>query len=248
MAPVKGLRLQSVDAIELDRAGIRGDRRLYLVDETGALTTAKRAPRLLTVRPEVEDGLLRLRFPDGEVVEGEVVPGERVETIFYGRPVTGRLVDGPWNEPLSALTGKPLRLVQTEREGEGLDRGARAGATLVSTASLEALAAVAGVEGPVDGRRFRMTVGVGGIDAHGEDAWLGRRVRVGGAVVAVLGNVGRCVVTKTHPDTGDRDLETLDAIAAYRGSVPTSERLPFGVWGEVVEPGPVALGDPVEPV
>jgi uncharacterized protein len=180
-------------------------------------------------------------------VEGEVVPGEQVETLFYGRTVVGRLVEGPWSEALSELAGKPLRLVRTEHEGEGLDRGARAGATLVSTASLEALGAAAGTADPVDGRRFRMTIGVAGVEAHAEDGWLGRRVRAGGAVLEVRGNVGRCVVTKTHPETGVRDLDTLDAIAAYREAVPTSEPLPFGVWCEVVEPGPVALGDPVEP-
>jgi uncharacterized protein YcbX len=135
VAPVKSLGLVSVRAIELERAGVRGDRRFYMVDETGALANAKRVPRLLAVRPEVDGERLRLRFPDGRVVEGEVVTGEPVETSFYGRPVAGRLVEGPWNEALSELAGKPVRLAQTEREGDGQDRGERAGASLVSTAS-----------------------------------------------------------------------------------------------------------------
>jgi uncharacterized protein len=242
------LGLVSVDAIELEEAGVRGDRRFYLIDEGGVLTNAKRAPRLLSVRAEADDGRLRLRFPDGAVVEGEVAPGEElVETSFYGRPVAGRVVDGPWNAALSGLAGKPVRLVQTEREGDGQDRGSTAGATLVSTASLDALAAAAGVAQPIDGRRFRMTIGVDGVEAHAEDGWLDRRVRVGGAVVVVRGNVGRCAVTTLDPDRGVRDLDTLGTIAAYRGELPTSEPLPFGVWCEVVEPGPVAVGDPVEP-
>jgi hypothetical protein len=53
-------------------------------------------------------------------------------------------------------------------------------------------------------------------------------------------------VTTRDPDTGVRDLDTLGAIAAYRGDVPTGEPLPFGVWCQVVRPGPVAVGDPVE--
>ena len=189
-----------------------------------------------------------LRFPDGAVVEDEIALAERVETSFYGRPVAGRLVEGPWSEALSKLAGRPLRLVRTEREGDGNDRGRSAGATLVSTASLEALAAAAGVSEPVDGRRFRITIGVDGIEPYAEEGWLGGRVRVGAAVVAVRGNVGRCAVTTLDPDRGVRDLDTLGAIAAYRGEVPTSEPLPFGVWCEVAEPGRVALGDRVEPV
>jgi uncharacterized protein len=248
VAPVKGLRLACVDAVELETTGVRGDRRFYLVDEAGALTNAKRAPLLLTVRPEVHDGRILLRFPDGAVVEGEIALADSLETSFYGRPVTGRVVEGPWNEALSELARKRLRLVKADREGDAQDRGPVAGATLVSTASLEALGAAAGVIEPVDGRRFRMNVGVTGVEAHAEDGWIDGRVRIGGAVVVVRGKVGRCAVTTLDPDRGVRDLETLDAIAAYRGDVPTREPLPFGVWCEVVEPGPVTLGDSVEPL
>jgi uncharacterized protein YcbX len=137
--------------------------------------------------------------------------------------------------------------VRTEHEGEGVDRGERAGVSLVSTGSLAALAEAADVKA-VDGRRFRMTLTVDGLGPHGEDEWLGRRVRAGAALVELVGNVGRCAVTTRDPDTGIRNLETLDLIEAYRGLLETTEPLPFGVWGRVVEPGRVALGDAVEPV
>jgi uncharacterized protein YcbX len=248
VAPVKSMRLASVDAIELETFGVRGDRRFYLVDHEGALANAKRVPELLAVRPAVEDGHLLLRFPEGRSVEGEVRLGERVETSFYGRPVVGRIVEGPWSEALSELAGKAVRVAQTEREGDGYDRGSSAGASLVSTASLDALraAAGAGASSPVDGRRFRMTIGIDGVEAHGEDAWIGERVAVGDAVVLVREKTGRCSVTTRDPDTGVRDLDTLGAIAAYRGDVPTIEPLPFGVWCEVVKPGRVAVGDAIE--
>ena len=235
-----------MDAVELGPTGVRGDRQFYLVDEARELTTAKRVPRLLTVRAQVEGECLRMLFPDGRVIEGEIALGEAVETIFYGRPVAGRVVKGPWAAALSELTGKPLCLVRTEHEGDGQDRGGKAGATLVSTASLDALAAAAGQD-QVDARRFRMTIGIAGVGPHEEDGWVGRRVRVGHAVVVVRGNVGRCVVTTIEPDRGIRDFDTLETIAEYRGEVPTTEPLPFGVWCEVVEPGAVAVGGPVEP-
>jgi uncharacterized protein YcbX len=236
----------SVDAIELERTGVRGDRRFYLVDAEGALVSAKRVPPLLTVRPLVQDGRLALLFPEGTAVEGEVELGEPLETNFYGRRVAGRVVEGPWNEALSELTGKSLRLAHTDREGDGHDRGPTAGATLVSTGSLDALRVAAGATTAVDGRRFRMTIGIDGVEPHAEDGWIGDRVRVGGAVVVVRDKVGRCAMTTLDPDTGIRDLDTLAAIGAYRGDVPTPEPLPFGVWCHVVEPGPVAVGDPVE--
>lgn len=236
-----------MDAIDLERDGVRGDRRFYLVDEDGALVSAKRVPVLLTVRPEVENGRLALHFPDGATVDGDVELGAPVETLLYGRPVAGRFVEGPWGEALSMLTGRTIRVARTEREGDALDRGRKAGASLLSTASLEALRAAAGAPDPVDGRRFRMTIGVDGVEPHGEDSWIGGRVRVGSAVVHVRDKVGRCALTTLDPDRGVRNLDTLCALAAYRGDVPSPEKLPFGVWCEVVEPGRVAVGDPVEP-
>jgi uncharacterized protein YcbX len=196
--------------------------------------------------PDYDDrlGRLALRFPDGVIVGGDVEVGDDVTTDFFGRPVAGRLVVGPWSEALSELAGRQLRLVRLERPGDGTDRGRGAGISLVATSSLEALAAAADVE-RVDGRRFRMLFGVDGVPAHAEDEWLGRRVRIGDAMIVPRGNVGRCVVTKQDPDTGVPDLDTLGALAEYRGDVEATERLPFGVWGEVVEPGRVRLGDAV---
>ena len=248
MTPVKSMRLQTVDEIELEATGVRGDRRFYVVDDEGALVNAKRLPALLTIRPSVDDGYLALRFEDGSTVEGEVRDSEEsIETSFYGRPVMGRIVEGPWAAALSELAGKPVRLARTHREGDGYDRGRNAGASLVSTASLDALRAAAGSAQPVDGRRFRMTVGIEGAEPHAEDRWIGSRVRLGAATVLVRENVGRCSVTTRDPDTGVRDLDTLGAIAEYRAHIPTTEPLPFGVWSEVVEPGRVAVGDAVQP-
>jgi MOSC domain-containing protein len=203
-------------------------------------------PTLLAVRAEAEDGHLELRFPDGRQVTGDVELGDRVVTSFFGRPVEGRLVEGPWADALTAYVGRPLRLARTEREGDGVDRGRLAGATLVSTASLDALRVAAAEERAVDGRRFRMTIGIDDVEPHEEDRWIGGRMTIGGATVAVREHVGRCAVTTLDPDSGIRDLDTLGTIAAYRGDVPTREPLPFGVWCEVVAPGRVAVGDTIE--
>jgi uncharacterized protein YcbX len=142
--------------------------------------------------------------------------------------------------------GQELRLVQAEQAGDGVDRG-RAGVSILSTGSLEAMREAAGLSEPIDYRRFRMLFGVEGVGAHEEDSWIGRRVRIGGAVVTVRGNVGRCIVTSRHPETGVRNLPTLDVLAEYRDGVETTEPLPFGVWGRVETPGRVTLGDAVQP-
>jgi hypothetical protein len=98
----------------------------------------------------------------------------------------------------------------------------------------------------LDERRFRMNFGIEGLDAHAEDGWRGRRVRIGEAVVIPQGNVGRCAITTQNPDSGRVDLDTLKALAAYRGDLETTEPLSFGVHAAVAQSGLVRVGDPVE--
>jgi MOSC domain-containing protein len=248
IAPVKSLALVHRDEVELEPFGVRENRRFYLVDDNGRMINGKVVGSLVQVVPDYdeEEERLALQLPGGDVVAGDLAVGESLTTSFFGRPVAGRIVDGPWSKALSDLAGRSLRLLRTEEPGHGADRGGRAGISLVGTASLEALANAAGVEG-VDGRRFRMLFGVDGVPPHAEDAWIGGRLRIGDAVVWLRGNVGRCAVTTQNPETGVPDLDTLHALGEYRGDVETTEPLAFGVWGEVVEPGRVRLGDPVEP-
>jgi uncharacterized protein YcbX len=251
IAPVKGLALRHPDEILLDRHGVAENRRFYLVGPDGQRVGARECGELFEVEPDYDaaDNRLALRFPDGRVAEGEVRLGEPLETDFWGRPVRGRVVDGPWAAALSEFAGRPLRLARSDEPGAGVDRGtARGPVSLVSDASLAELGRQSGAGGPVDGRRFRMLVGVDGCAPHEEDSWLGLPVRIGEATVRFTGTVGRCVVTTRNPDTGQRDFDTLKAIKAYRGQNPVTGELDMGVFGIVVEPGRIRVGDPVVPL
>src|SRR5262249_7444072 len=90
-----------------------------------------------------------------------------------------------------------------------------------------------------------MLIEIDGVIAHEEDGWIGETVRVGGATVRWLGNVGRCLTTSRDPDTGVVDLPTLDLLRNYRGQMKTTEPLPVGLYGEVLEPGEIRVGDAV---
>lgn len=246
LTPVKGLSITQVDEVELDEHGLHGDRRFYFVDEAGRLVNCKRPRRsvLHTVRAEYDETARMLTVRTrGSEVHAEAEPGEELVTDFHHEPRRARRVAGPWDDLVSELVGEPVRLVAPD--GRAPDRGASGATTILATASLAALARELGVE-QVDPRRFRMSFGVEGLAAHEEDAWLGRRVRVGGAVVVPQGNVGRCAITTQNPETGASDLDTLNALARYRGELAATEPLPFGVHAAVAEPGRVRLGDPVE--
>lgn len=250
VAPIKGLAIQERRRVQLEARGVDDDRRFCIVDESGNVLNAKRVPRFVRIRAELDDAgtHLGLEMPDGARISGEIALGPPVEISMYGGRAPAHEVVGPWSEALSAEARRPVRLVRLDRPGDGVDRATdSAGATLLGVESLKAIAEAAGVPDPVDPRRFRMLIGVSGIEAHGEDEWIGRPVRVGEAVVIPSGNVGRCAVTTIDPVSGSMDLDTLKALARYRGDVETSERLPFGVWARIETPGRISLGDEVVP-
>jgi uncharacterized protein YcbX len=249
IAPVKGLGLLHPEAVSLERDGVREDRRFHVIDADGRRFNQLRNGALVQIRPDYDPDCerLTLRFPDGSVAEGDVLLGDEVTTDFYGRPVTGSFVEGPWSAALSGWAGLPLRLVQSP-PGLAVDRG-RGHVSLISSASLAELGDNAGGSGPVDGRRFRMLFELDGCAPHEEDSWVKRHVRVGEATVRIRGDVGRCAITTQNPDTGEPDLDTLRTISAYRGfteSEAGARHIPFGIYGEVVEPGRVTIGDSAE--
>lgn len=55
-------------------------------------------------------------------------------------------------------------------------------------------------------------------------------------------------MTTHDPDTGRPSFDTLRVLNRARGHLATTEPLPFGVWADVLEPGDVALEDPVQVV
>lgn len=242
IAPVKSLGLLHPDSIALTERGVAEDRRFFLIDATGRLMDRLVIGRLVQVGAwtDPDGATLRLTFPDGQVVEDEVVPHDPVVTSMYGRQAHGHTVGGPFAAALSTFAEREIRLVRTDAPGGTRDHHP---ATLVSDGSLDQLGQQLGV-GAVDGRRFRMLMELEGGAAHEEDGWIGQRVAVGSATLRVSAPVPRCAITTQDPDTGERDLDTMRTIIAYRGLRDGTD-VDFGVWGEVETPGRVALGDEV---
>jgi hypothetical protein len=243
--PVKGLAVGQLEQCELTEVGITGDREFFLVDENDRLVNSKGLGVLQQIVPrhDREVGSLTLAFPDGTTVSQEVGLNGSLGARFWGETVEVRVVEGPWSEAISNFAGRDLRLVRASEPAP--DRRRSGAATLLGTGSLHALARILSVE-EVDERRFRMNFGIDGLGEHQEDEWLGRRVRLGEAVVVPQGNVGRCAVTTQNPETGAPDLDTLKALAVYRKVIETTEPLPFGVYAAVAHPGRVRVGDTVE--
>ena len=246
VAPVKGLAQHHPDEILIERTGVPGNRQFLMLDETGRLFSGIRHGRLVTVVAEYlrEPDRLLFRFPDGTVVEDEVRLGAAEVVNLWDTPRPSHVVEGPFSAALSDFVGKPLRLFRVVAEGGAVDERV---VSMLSEASLEELGRQSGHDGPVDGRRFRMLVTVAGVAPHEEDEWIGRRLRLGEAVVTVV---------ETLRPLRDHDAEPRERRARLRHA-PADPRLPrlrerqhveFGVYADVEEPGRVRVGDPVEPL
>jgi uncharacterized protein YcbX len=235
VTPVKSLRLDHPEEIELVADGAREDRRFLLVDADRRLYNGKRDTTLCRTSASWDAGSrqLELTLPDGTTVGGEVGPGDASVVDVYGRPLRGRIVAGPWADALSDLVGRSLTLVERDDGGWATDDRP---ASLVSRASLDT------IDG--DGRRFRMLFELEGVAAHEEDTWRNRRVRVGEATLLVGDPTPRCAVPSASPDTGVRDRDVLRELIGKRG--PVEGEACMGVYAEVLEPGLVRVGDVLE--
>ncbi|MCW2811646.1 MAG: domain containing protein, partial [Friedmanniella sp.] len=142
---------------------------------------------------------------------------------------------------LSDLAAEPVRLVRTVEPSSGYDVHP---VTLLSEASVAALGREADGS-PVDRRRFRLLLTCDGLAPFAEDAWTGRDLAIGSALLRVGGPVPRCAAVQRHPDHDDRPLDTLRRIARLRGPQPSESgrTLNLGVYASVLRPGTVTVGD-----
>jgi uncharacterized protein len=242
ISPVRSMGLAHPGEIDVTEVGVVEDRRFYLTDDTNRLVDGLIVGPLVQIETHTDPGatMLRMRFPDGRVIEDEVELGDPVETPIHGRTGVGRVVLGPWADAVASFAGRPIRVIRCDRPG-----GTRSGnpTSIISDGSLRELAKHAGVDA-VDGRRFRMLIDLEGAQPHEEDGWIGHRIAIGDAILRVTRPDARCAITTHDPDQGMRDLDTLRTIISYRG-LREGKHADFGVLADVAQPGRIRVGDEV---
>jgi uncharacterized protein YcbX len=268
--PVKSMLGEEVAESLVSERGLAGDRRLALVDcETGKVVSAKK-PRLwrdmLTLSAALDGSSVRIADAAGETVwAGEPGSGGRAvdEALskILGRAVT--LVDTPppdaeleRSDPDSVLRdGLDAEVPALQvRFGSGAPAGGFhdfAPLHLVTVQSLIRLAEL-NPSGRADLERYRpnIVITADAPDDAGfvENAWLGRELAIGEAVVKVIAATPRCAVpTLVHGDL-PRDTEALRIPAQHNRipALPGRDPEPcVGVYAQVVSGGMVRAGDVV---
>lgn len=157
----------------------------------------------------------------------------RTTTGVDGEP----LVEGhPWRSPAAARLVRERAGPAAELVGYGGPERFDIGTLLVALdGELDAYAAAHGT--PLDVRRLRPNLVLGGASAARIDDWPGRVLAVGEARIGVYARRGRCIVTSIDPDTGAQDLDVFRRIRREHGGL-----MALDCW--VLTPGRVRLGDP----
>jgi uncharacterized protein YcbX len=143
------------------------------------------------------------------------------------------LVDGrPWNSKEVALdveeaAGAGTRLVRSDA-GDRFD-------VLPLLVTTDGMFAAVGY----DRRRFRPNLVIAGVEGLSERQWEGARLRINETVIGMDDLRARCIMTTYDPDTGEQDVNVLRRIQREFGGV-------LGLNSYVINPGRVAVGDPVE--
>jgi len=217
--PVKSMSAEELDAVEVSWHGLAGDRRWAFV-RAGQVRSGF---PWLTMREKPELAHYRPRFAEPD--------RPNASPTLVRTPAGGELeVADP---ALAAELGPGVRVIKQ-------DRGVfdTMPLSLLTTQALAGLGRLVGSELAAVRFRPNLLVDAAGPDFP-EDAWVGRTLRIGGLRTRVDQRDQRCVLVTIDPVTLDRNPAVLRAIARERDN-----RL--GVYGSVVAPGRVAVGDPVE--
>jgi uncharacterized protein YcbX len=258
--PIKGGTVVDHDRVAVEPWGLAGDRRWMVVDSEGEAITQREAPDLTAVRPAYRAGgglvICATGRPDLDAPEPSGT--DLIPVSIFRQPLRATYAGAAAQRWFSDLLGRDARLVWLDdptrrpvyRDRDSPERVNLADGfpvSLANTASLDAvndwLRLDGSPEGPVPMRRFRPNVVVSGAPAWAEDGWTGGQVRIGEVTFRVPEPIGRCVVTTTDQETGERGDEPLRILGRHRKH---GRKLLFATNLVPEAPGVLAVGDLLE--
>jgi uncharacterized protein YcbX len=193
-----------------------------------AFSRVGKAPRLMAVTARLDEATETLTLSHPDRPDLSFRPGDPADTprfLDWVRPLM------PENRAASA------RFVRVP--GRGMTDSDFPSVTLCNMASHRAVEQRLGR--PLSIHRWRGNIWADGLGPWEEFEWIGREIRVGGAVLRPRERTDRCAATTANPDTGRQDADTLGALESWGHT-------DFSVRCEIVGGGEIAPGDPVMPL
>lgn len=217
--PVKSMAAEALDQVEVSWHGFAGDRRWAFIRDR----VVRSGFPWLTIR---EKPILRHYVPRFSE------PDQPDESSTLVRTPSGEECDVV-DPRLAAELGPGIRVI---KQSVGIFDTFPL--SLITTQTIKSLGALVGFE--LDRQRFRpnLLIDALGSEPFPEDAWVGSMLEIGGLRMRVDRRDKRCVMVNIDPESLQNDPTVLKTIARERDS-----RL--GVYGSTVQPGRVAVRDPV---
>jgi uncharacterized protein YcbX len=226
--PVKSCRGIDVRDAKVTATGLEWDRRWMIVDSKDRFVTQRTHPRLTAITTSIFGGQLRL-VTDGQPQLAVDLhhDGPRRKVQVWKDSCVGVDAGQEASDWLLALLGEPLRLVRIDESVPRLANPEYVGPDLhpitftdgyplllISRASLEELNRK--LPSPLPMNRFRPSIVIEGVPAHGEDAMT--TFRFGRIAIRGVKLCTRCVITTTDQKTGMRDAgqQPLKTLRSYR--------------------------------
>jgi uncharacterized protein len=253
--PVKSMMGEELNASEVTKRGLLGDRAYALVDGSdGKVASAKNPrkwPHLFDCRaaladvPRTDAPLVRITLPDGTVVDSEQHDVNQVFTKVLKREVkfsaAADLRTAAAEEYWPDIEGLDYRDTVTDfnlPEGTFFDCAL---VHLLTTATLDRLRALY-PQGRFEVRRFRPNIVIESTRAEKdfvENAWVGKTLAIGDAVrLSITGPCARCVMTTLPQGDLPNDTGILRTAAQHN-------RANVGVYASVLNGGSLRRGDSV---
>lgn len=258
--PVKSCAGIALRESELTDTGLLYDRAWMVVDAEGEFVSQRELPRMALIQPSFKMGQLMLRAPGMlslhlglDVAEGPLkvrVWDDVVDAYDMGDVAAQWFSD--FLEPDAPAHLKRLRLARFDPDARrpcdpawtgGVDATTQFadafGLLVTSSASLAELnqRLVAAGHEPVDMRRFRPNIVLGGVEAHDEDRVGPMTIATGDgqAVVNPAKPCNRCPIPNIDPVTAISNPAVGDALQAYRQDPRLDGAITFGMNAIVIE-------------
>ena len=226
--PLKSAAGTRCPEVELDRFGVRDDRRWMMIEPGGRPITQREVPRLALLRASPTDEGLRVRWTGDHPSEVRALrpnrTAPRLAVHIWGDTVHLPVADDDANDWLSDLLDRDARFAYmpddverpvNPRYAAEADRTSLTDGYPLHLVGSGSLADLNGrLDRPVGVERFRPNLLIDGAPPFDEDTWAD--VRIGACRVRVVKPCPRCAVTTVEPETGIRGKEPLRTLTGYR--------------------------------
>lgn len=252
--PVKSCAGVRLPEAELSDTGLTYDRAWMVVDEQGEFVTQRELPRMALIQPAFRMGQLQLKAPgmlalhlalDAAEKPARVrVWDDEVEAYDMGDVAAQWFTDflapdapaGLQRLRLARFDPAVMRRCDPAWTGERESHTQFAdgfGLLVASQASLDELNQRLRAAGhaPVDMRRFRPNIVLGGLAAHDEDRCGPLRIATdqGEVVIEPVKPCARCPIPDIDPDTAQRSYPVGDTLQTYRQDARVGGAVTFGM-------------------